>query len=115
MLVGSDIPICPAAALTGVPCPGCGLSRATFALLRGDFGQSFQLHPLGFVVAPLLFYFAVISARSYLTGKKQQTANSDPVPVLRALTGLLIAILVAVWLLRFAGALGGPVAVSRIW
>src|SRR5437879_5394971 len=34
----------------GIPCPLCGMSRATFALARGDWREVFRLHPL----APLL-------------------------------------------------------------
>ncbi|MBO4303527.1 MAG: DUF2752 domain-containing protein [Lentisphaeria bacterium] len=37
---------------TGLPCPGCGLTRAFFALLRGDFRASVQFHAL---LLPVLF------------------------------------------------------------
>jgi hypothetical protein len=32
--------------LFGAPCPGCGMTRACLALLRGDLGESWRLHPL---------------------------------------------------------------------
>jgi hypothetical protein len=32
--------------LSGAPCPGCGMTRACLALLRGDLGESWRLHPL---------------------------------------------------------------------
>jgi hypothetical protein len=36
--------------VAGIPCPLCGMSRACFALARGDWREMFRLHPL----APLL-------------------------------------------------------------
>ena len=35
---------CPILAATGIPCPGCGLTRATMALIRGDVMGSLRLH-----------------------------------------------------------------------
>lgn len=32
--------------VTGIPCPGCGLSRAWLAVLRLDFVQAFRYHPM---------------------------------------------------------------------
>ena len=34
--------------LFGVPCPGCGLTRANLAALRFDFAAAFEMHPLWF-------------------------------------------------------------------
>lgn len=40
-------------------CPGCGLGRSIHYLMHGEFGKSFQIHPLGF------FGFFVIIYRIY--------------------------------------------------
>lgn len=37
---------CPILYLTGISCPGCGLTRAYFSLLRGDISGAFAYHPL---------------------------------------------------------------------
>ena len=37
----------------GVPCPGCGMTRATLAALRLDFQEAFRMHPM-FWAMPLL-------------------------------------------------------------
>ncbi len=53
---GTHLPACPFYLMTGLWCPGCGLTRATHALLRGDVAAAFGFNlffPLflgGFVV-----------------------------------------------------------------
>src|SRR5262245_11327824 len=37
--------------LTGVPCPGCGLTRSLCLVARGDWSASLQIHPLGILIA----------------------------------------------------------------
>jgi cytochrome bd-type quinol oxidase subunit 2 len=43
----------------GIPCPGCGLTRAISFALRGDWQNAFTLHPL-FWLAPLVLAAAVL-------------------------------------------------------
>ena len=38
---GTHAPACPLYQMTGLWCPGCGLTRATHSLLRGDVGAAF--------------------------------------------------------------------------
>ena len=37
---------CPTNRLFGIPCPGCGLTRAGLCLLCGNLEQSFYYHPM---------------------------------------------------------------------
>lgn len=41
---------CPFALCTGTACPGCGMTRAGSALLRGDVSGALTLHPLVFLI-----------------------------------------------------------------
>jgi hypothetical protein len=45
-LVSFSLPgwVCPIFHITGIPCPGCGLSRAVILLLRGDLKGSLRYH-----------------------------------------------------------------------
>lgn len=48
---------CPFYRLFSIPCPGCGLTRAWLAFLRGDISAAFEFHRLFlFVPAFLLLY-----------------------------------------------------------
>ena len=38
---------CPLRWLTGLACPGCGMTRALAALLRLNFSAALRMHPLG--------------------------------------------------------------------
>lgn len=47
---------CPIKFLTGIPCPGCGMTRACTACLRFDFAAAFNAHPL-FPIVPLFIAY----------------------------------------------------------
>ena len=45
--------VCPFRALTGLPCPLCGMTRAVTAGLRGDVIASLRFQPAGLVLIAL--------------------------------------------------------------
>ena len=55
---------CPFLALTGIPCPGCFLTRATSAALTGQLAQSCELHLFGPIAAVILVGWSVRAIRS---------------------------------------------------
>lgn len=46
--------ICPIKIITGIPCPGCGLTRAFFSLFSFDIHSSFSYHPLFWLIPIIL-------------------------------------------------------------
>ena len=50
---------CPIRLLTGISCPGCGMTRALFALLSLDFPLALEMHPLVLLlpVAAAIYFF----------------------------------------------------------
>ena len=38
--------VCPLPLATGIPCPGCGITRATAHATHGEFREAFRYHPL---------------------------------------------------------------------
>jgi hypothetical protein len=117
--VAGALPLCPLANLTGWPCPSCGLTRAALALLRGDVAGALALHPLAPPVLILLGVFASGAWLGYVrTGQPVPPWNGARPRLVRRLEAaalLACAALIALWLARFAGAFGGPVAVQAHW
>jgi hypothetical protein len=48
--------------LSGLPCPGCGLTRSLLALTQGDLRRSVAFHPFG----PLVLGWALAAASTAL-------------------------------------------------
>ena len=56
--------VCPVYAVTGLPCPACGSTRAVLALLRGGFWESLRWHPL-VLLLPVLAVLALCVLRFF--------------------------------------------------
>jgi len=107
LLVASDLLLCPVKLLLGFPCPGCGVTRATFSLLQLDVAAALRHHPLVWLITPLVLWTlgrvtlvsaGVVSATSY-----------DPMDRLpKWFWWAAMALLIGVWIIRLAGGLGGP-------
>lgn len=48
------VTICLIKRFLGIPCPGCGLTRAVISLCHGDISSAIKLNPLVLIVAPSL-------------------------------------------------------------
>lgn len=59
--------LCPMVMVTGLPCPGCGLTRAGSALLRLDFAGAYRIHPF---IYPIAGYIAVFGWNRYIMGRR---------------------------------------------
>ncbi|WGX96834.1 DUF2752 domain-containing protein [Nocardioides sp. L-11A] len=56
--------ICPFRRLTGLPCPGCGLTRSWVYLTHGWWRDSFLAHPFGPLFAAVIIGLAVAAVRA---------------------------------------------------
>jgi hypothetical protein len=92
---GHGIP-CPLRTLTGVPCPFCGLTTATAALVHGQWQAAAATSPLVYLVAALAAVTApVLVARALgLAGPPRPWSTAA-----RRRTGWIVAVVVALsWL-----------------
>ena len=85
----------------GIPCAGCGSSRAFSLLLQGRFGQAFRMHPLILVSIALLLAilaFMVMKLVAISKGESYQLPLSPR--AVRAILFSLIGLYLLVYLVR---------------
>jgi len=101
MIVGSDLYmqqhsfhyVCPFKAMTGLDCPGCGITRACAALAHGNIVRAADHNLLFVALLPVLAYGWVIWLFAAMRGKPMPTPSS------KFLYGLLIVTLIF-WVVR---------------
>ena len=103
---------CPTALLLHIPCPGCGMTRATLALLRGDLAASIRFHPLALLILPALATVFGVNTLVYVRTGTWGFVERQMGRAVTVAAGVVLALVFAVWLARFFGAFGGPVSVA---
>lgn len=97
--------VCPVRNSVGVPCPGCGLTRATMALLEGDFHAALHFHPLVWLMLPI--FVVMVIEEVYIFVRRDRLTLLARIPtIIWWPVGVTILV---VWIARFFGAFGGPV------
>ena len=112
-----DAPLCPTKRLFGVPCPGCGLTRASGALAHFDLAAMWAYHPLAPLVVPLVGW-ALLRPVLVAAGLARPAQGVLGRAVPGWVWGALLVLVLAVWGLRLAGLLGGhpdPIAPETGW
>jgi Protein of unknown function (DUF2752) len=110
-LLALGAPGCPVAFFLRVPCPGCGLTRATLRLLHGDLHGALAFHPLVLLAMPAAVAFMGTNSVVYVVSGRWGYADGLQGRALTWGAGLLALLMAVVWVARFFGAFGGPVAV----
>lgn len=103
---------CSFARATHLPCPGCGSTRAVWALAHGDVAGALRMNPLGPVLAALVGLLGLLVTWYVLRDGTPNRITDTRVG--RVIPGvvLVVALLeLALWGLRFCGLFGGPVPI----
>ena len=97
-----SISICPAAFFFGHACPGCGLTRATIALLQADFARALELNPIAPIACPIITGALAWGALTYIRYGRMHIPRWVGWPVVMTAVALNI-----IWAARILGAFGG--------
>ena len=102
--VDDGVTVCPFALITGMACPGCGMTRAASSLIRGDLSTALGYHPL----VPLIAILLVGGWAWYLL---RRSGRVQPLPT-RWVNSILIVtgvMLLGVWAARLLSGTLPPV------
>jgi uncharacterized protein YjeT (DUF2065 family) len=101
LLTGSGFPgwPCPLFHALGIPCPGCGMTRATLFLVRGEWKQAFTMHAFApvLVIAMLLITFCALAPRTQVS---RLAHGTEIIERHTGLTALILGGLIFYWLAR---------------
>jgi hypothetical protein len=110
-VISTGIFRCPVASLAHVPCPTCGATRSSLALLDGDLHGAL-VNPFAPVMLALLGGFAArlvfVAVRD---GHTRRFGEGRLVEIMLRVLMVTLGLAIVVWIARFFGALGGPVPV----
>lgn len=87
----AGIVLCPLRRFAGIPCPGCGSTRAAMLVLRGEFAAAAVMNPLAvalFVMVPAWWLF--LRRRTWSRGAKATVVAIAVVAVVLNWTWLLV-------------------------
>lgn len=93
------IVFCPFRGLTGLSCPGCGMTRACTHFMHGDLWSSIEFHPMGWLLIVWMTTSALLRVAENVRGRSLEL----PWPEARARgrRGLMYG--AAIFLLLFGG------------
>ena len=69
---------CPIYEITGLYCPGCGITRMLISILKGEFYQAFRYNPLLFGLMPLIILYFIDLGIAQITKKKTLVLKLEP-------------------------------------
>lgn len=81
LLVGNHFNIylfCPIKKFLGLYCPGCGVTRMLYSILKGQLYQAFRYNPLIFISLPFFVFYYIDHLYSINKNKKKKLSFLEP-------------------------------------
>lgn len=87
---------CPIHLITGLHCPGCGITRCIVSIIKLEFYQAFRYNPLIFILLPFLISYVLYKIYIWILYKEDRLTNKlSDYPMY-----ILIVILISYGILR---------------
>ena len=64
--------------LTGLTCPGCGITRMLFSIVKLDFKSAFMYNQLLFILLPFIIGYIIYYTILYIKGDKDRILSKVP-------------------------------------
>jgi hypothetical protein len=109
----TDSDLCLIKNTTGIPCPGCGLTRATLAMMTGNWEAVWTYHPLAPIITPIAAGFMGMVVVRLFRGHPHPLTMPRWLPV--PLWWLLAFLMVALYAGRLMGYFGGHPDPIDLW
>ncbi len=77
--------------ITGLYCPGCGITRAILSLLKGDFYQAFRYNSIIFIDIPLILFLGFF--------ERLFAKNNNVKAIIKCISNIILIILLIITIL----------------
>lgn len=92
LIISFDIGIpCVFYEITGLYCPGCGITRLCLSLFEGDIYQAFRYNPIIFIDLPILFILFVLNI--FLKNNKNIKKITDVIIIFLATITIIFGVI----------------------
>jgi hypothetical protein len=90
---------CPLFHTFGIPCPGCGMTRATLFLVRGDWKQALTMHAYApiLILGLLIITLCTVAPRNHVD---KIIVRTETIERYTGITFILLSGLIVYWLAR---------------
>lgn len=85
--------LCPFNALTGLLCPGCGITRCLFSIINLDFKKAFYYNQLVFVFLPFFIIIYLYNTYDYICERKKPIKIPDKFGIFLIILTILFGII----------------------
>ena len=64
-------------AITGLQCPGCGITHMLIYMMQHDFKSAYESNQMLFVLQPVIYYFVLKNVIAYIKGDRVRYQKAD--------------------------------------